>query len=123
MMARDPSGDWAKPFRIETDPAICTVQKITDAFNLWLASWAFDQSQGMPWLQQILGQKNPNLNAIVDIMRRALLSLPRVVAVLSLSLVPVGLARNLFVAWSVQIDTGAIVSGGSGVPFTPALAA
>jgi hypothetical protein len=120
MLARTASGDFQIPMLLVTDPVTCTQQKITDEGNLWLQSWAFDQTVGMPWLQQVLGIKNPNLTAIRALIRRWLLATPRVVSVLQLS---VGFApgtRNAAYAYKVQLDTGEIVTGGAGVPFTPA---
>lgn len=117
MLARTPSGDIAIPMSVVQDPVTIAAQKLTDEFNLWLGSWQFDTTQGFPWLQAVLGVKSPNMTRIRQIFRKALLATPRVTSINFLKLAYDPATRNLSYAWSVQIDTGAIVQGGAGPAF------
>lgn len=123
MCARTPDGsDWAVPMSIVTDPATLTEQKIRDEFDLWLGAWAFDITQGMPWLQQILGRKNISKAATNSLFRRALLLTPRVISVLFINVVGPDENRNFALNYSAKVDTGAIVSGSVPLVFNPASA-
>lgn len=119
MFARLPNGDLAFPLAVVQDPTVCTVQKITDEFNLWRGAWVFDVTQGFPWLQQVLGLKNPSLNAIRSLFRKALLATPRVIAVTSLNFGFDNQTRDVRYAWTAQLDTSQVIAGGAGASFSP----
>lgn len=118
MLARTPSGDIKIPMSVVTDPATLAAQNLSDSLNLWLGSWSFDTSQGMPWLQSIL-VKNPNLTRIRMLFRSAILSVPRVVSVDALSFSYDRKTRNLSYYFESKIDTGIVVQGGAGPAFAP----
>lgn len=119
MFARTSGGDFALPMSVVQDPATITAQKITDELNLWLGSWSFDVTQGMPWLQEILGIKNPSMTKIRALFRSALMATPRVVSVLALAFAIDPKTRHFTYSFTVKVDTGAIVKGGAGVAFSP----
>lgn len=119
MLARTANGDLAFPLRVVQDPTAVTVQKITDEFNLWRGAWVFDQTQGFPWLQNVLGITNPSLNSIRALFRKALLSTPRVVGVSSLNFSFDSRTRDLRYSWTAQLDTSQVIAGGAGASFSP----
>ena len=51
-------------------PAECLAQKLTNRTRIFLGDWYQDLRQGFPWIEQILGVKNPNLSAIATLFQR-----------------------------------------------------
>jgi hypothetical protein len=67
-----------------TDPV---QQNILQRLGMCLGEWFLDNTQGVPWFQQIL-VKNPNQASIDAIVRNTILGTPGVTQLLSYSLVP-----------------------------------
>lgn len=118
MFARTPTGGLAFPMSIVTDPLTLTRQKIQDEFALWLGAWFLDITQGFPWVQRMLGIKNPSVAAIRALLRDTILETPRVIEVIEVAIVFDKVRRNFSAQYAARIDTGAVVAGGV-TPFTP----
>lgn len=117
-LVRTPSGDVAIPLKIETDRATLTRQKITDQFNLWLGEWFLDTTQGFPWIQRVLGIKNPSLTQLRSLFREAILEAPGVSSVDQLTLSVNPQTRGLSVdALQITLNNGEVLTGGAGQPF------
>lgn len=116
-LLRKVTGDIAIPLAIQRDPGKLAAQAIADQFNLWLGEWFLDTTQGFPWVQRILGKTSVNLTQVRGLLRQAILLVPGVIAVeeLNVTFDRVNLALAYFA--SAKLDTGQVVTGGSGVPF------
>ncbi len=63
------------------------VQALTMLFRTWLGETVYDQRAGVPYLQVIFKQRNPDLNSIRFILQRLALTRPGVLSIaLELSL-------------------------------------
>jgi hypothetical protein len=113
---RTSTGDLVLPRVIVTDPASVALQTILDTLALWQGSWFLDLSAGFPWLQAVLGQKNPNVTLVKGLLQQAILYCPYVVSVTAL--VFYSAAQRAF-AYNFQalLNTGQIITGGSNVAF------
>lgn len=89
------------------DVCIITLEK---ELSLFKGSWFIDLAQGIPWLQQILGQKPNDLGAIASIFRKRILAFPQAVSA-EVECVYDGTTRGLTVPFSVKLDNGSIVDG------------
>jgi hypothetical protein len=98
--------------RIETNPQTCAAIKLQDQFDLGLGEWFLDASQGVPYVHQILGVKNPNINAIRALFREIILGTPGIVALNELQVVYNARTRRLFYSFAAVDNTGAIIEGG-----------
>jgi hypothetical protein len=103
---------------IITDPDQCAAIRIQDGLLMFKNSWALDTSQGMTWLQDVLGKKPPPLVAISNLMRKAILNLgaPVVIGVTQVNLAFFSSARDLKYAFQAQSRSGATIEGGSSGP-------
>lgn len=91
-------------------------QKIEAALDLARGEWFLDTREGLPLFESILGHKNPDLEIIKRIYRRAILSVEGIVDVqeLTLTLNP---DRELDYSWVAIADDGQEISGGTGAPY------
>lgn len=64
---------------LETAPADVVVTTFRKEVLLYKGSYFLDQRSGMPWLQDILGQKPKSLSAVSAIFRRKALAISGVV--------------------------------------------
>ncbi len=102
--------------RVEKDPDLCTAQKLTNRFRLFLGEWFIDTRIGIPYFQLVF-VKNPNLQVIAQLFKRVCLQTPRVLNVLSESLNFFNGQRSLICEMKVQTESGAVLVGGPGLPF------
>lgn len=114
--ARTLSGDLVFPRQIVTDPASVARQTCVDVLGLWQQSWFLDLNGGFPWIQQILGAKNPSTTLAKALLRQAILAVPYVIDV-TVQVFFNPTTRQF--AWSFQapLDTGEVLTGGSGQAF------
>lgn len=93
-------------------------QKLNERFNFGKGEWFLDQNQGFPWLQAVIGLKNPSLPAITNLVRGVILGTPGVKRILAMSSAFNRNARKLSLM-NAQIvhDSNAIIVGGIGQPF------
>lgn len=97
------NGDWA--FAIDREGI---QQRISQVLKTIAGEWFLDLDYGVPYFEQIL-IKNPNLPAVQDIFRRALLSVKGVSSVERLNLSLDTTSRTLTVSWVVLTDLGLLV--------------
>jgi hypothetical protein len=119
MFARTAAGDWSLPLTIVTDVGTISAQKIQDVLNLWQGAWFLNILEGFPWLQEVLGRKirAAALNRFRSLMRQAILEVPAVVSILTLQVSLGATNRQLSYYFQAALNTGQILTGGSGVPF------
>jgi hypothetical protein len=96
-------GDWA--FAIDREGI---QQRISQVLKTIAGEWFLDLDYGLPYFEQVL-VKNPNLPAVQDIFRRALLSVKGVSSVERLTLSLDTTSRTLTVSWVVLTDLGLLV--------------
>jgi hypothetical protein len=114
--ARTLSGDIVIPRVLITDPAQVALQTIKDILGLWQGEWFMDTGAGFPWLQQVLGVKNPNVTQIKGLLERAIKTAPYVVSV-SAQVFFNPAARAFAYTFSAPLNTGEVITGGSNTPF------
>lgn len=85
-----------------------TVQKVKQALTTFKGEWFLDESQGMPYIQEIFG-KNPNLNRIKSLYIKAIQSVPEVTEILELNLTENKPSRTLNVDMKLRDLDGNIV--------------
>lgn len=95
--------------RIETDPAVSVTAKVRKTLNLWQASWFLAAADGIPWIQQILAKKNPDLRLVEHILRNALLAIPEITTITSMVLTYTRNTRTLLINTSMVSNKGGVV--------------
>ncbi len=105
--------DIAVPMAIATDPTTCAAIKLNDSLNLGLGEWFIDTQQGIPYVQTILGKKNPNINQIRGIFRSAILQTPGITSIRELNVNYNPGARTLVYDFAAVNNVGAIILGGN----------
>lgn len=83
-------------------PAIVSDVEATILFMV--GEWFVDLSQGIPWFQQVLGQKNPNLAAVQAALFRAIAARQGISQVQSVLVTPNAGARTAEVTWTATAD-------------------
>jgi hypothetical protein len=72
---------------VETDPVKNIVGKVRKVLLLAQAEWFLAAADGVPWIQQILAKKNPDLRIVQTVLVTAILSVPEVGSVENVKLV------------------------------------
>lgn len=106
------NGQWV----LLTDNADQVRQVLQNRLQFFEGEWFLDTRLGVPYFQFVY-VKNPDLNVVDRVFRRAILSVPGLTQILELTLTPNAAARTLAVFTRVQTDEGAIIAGGTGEPF------
>lgn len=96
---------------IVTDPGDATALIIDNKLSMWLGEYFLDLSQGTPW-RAVLGQKNPDLNAVRQMIRSIILGTPPVAQVTDVSLAFSARLRNLSYSWAATLASGQTIVGG-----------
>jgi hypothetical protein len=91
-------------------------QELNNRFALWLGEWFGDTRLGVPFVDFVL-VKNPDMTVVGNIFSQIITSTPGVATILSGSVDFDPAARTLAATYVVQLDNGAILTGGPGVPF------
>ncbi len=91
-------------------------QKIENRLQLGKGEWFLDTRAGTPWLQSILGQKNPDLAVVGRVLRSVIVSVEGIVDAI-VSLDPLGSDRVLTGTWIAISDEGTEITGDIGIPF------
>ncbi len=91
-------------------------QKIENRLELGKGEWFLDTREGTPWLQSILGSKNPDLSIPGRVLRSVIVSVEGIVDATVL-LDPLGPDRTLTGTWVAIDDEGTPITGGIGIPF------
>lgn len=92
-------------------------QKLQARLQFFLGEWFLDITQGFPYLQYVLGVKNPNMTLVKQLFQQVLLDTSPVQTVNNLSLALNSATRALTFDFNVQLQTGATISGSSDGPF------
>ena len=92
-----------------------TVQRIAARLLLFKAEWFLDQRIGTPYFQAVL-IKNPDLDAIRQMIRGIIAATQGVKSVLSVTMSLDRVHRRLTYTWSAKHDSGAVIVGGEGQP-------
>lgn len=87
-------------------------QKIETRLKFWQGEWFLDRRLGFPWLQRVLGRRDPPVDPLV---RSAILSIIDVVSVQSLTINFDNRTRAYSLSYAVVSTDGTVVSGG--IPF------
>ncbi len=104
------NGDWA--FAIDREGI---QQRISQVLKTIAGEWFLDFDYGLPYFEQVL-IKNPNLPAVQDTFRRALLAVKGVSSVERLTLDLDTTSRTLTVSWVVLTDLGLLVGSDNITP-------
>jgi len=91
-------------------------QKLAARLVWFRNAWFRDRSQGMPYWEQILG-KARDIPSISQIFRSVILSTPGVKSIATMTLQFQRAQRRLDYVFEVVHDSGAVITGGRGVPF------
>lgn len=67
--------------------------------------WFLDQRLGVPWFQKILGHK-PRLNAVSQIIQKAILTTPGILAITDFALDYEGATRKLSISFTGESESG-----------------
>lgn len=67
--------------------------------------WFLDQRLGVPWFQKILGHK-PRLNAVSQIIQKAILTTPGILAITDFALDYEGATRTLSISFTGESESG-----------------
>lgn len=101
---------------ITQDPDIATAIKLGNRLQLFLGEWFLDTRIGVPYYQLVY-VKNPNLTTVAQLFRRVILQTPRCIEVLEANLDFISNLRELIAMFKVRTESGAILTGGAGLPF------
>ncbi len=91
-------------------------QKIENRLGLALGEWFLDTREGAPWLQSILGSKNPDFQIIKRVLRSVIVSVPGIDDA-RINLEPLDANRQLTGTWVAIDSEGEEIEGGIGRPF------
>jgi hypothetical protein len=114
------SGDLdfsAHNLTLVTDEDTSIAQKLTNRFQLFLGEWFLDTRVGVPWFQNILGLKNPDMASVGQLLARVITQTPGVASIQSSQLNFISTTRQLLANFVVQTQAGAVLTGGMGQPF------
>lgn len=105
----------AKQLQVTHDPNAQAAQKLQNLFAFFLGEFFLDTRLGIPY-RQFIFVKNPDLRIVKQIFRNVILSVPWIASVVGLKLA-LSKARVLSYAFAAKTQSGAVITGGSGVPF------
>lgn len=91
-------------------------QKITNRLRFFEGEWFLDTRLGVPYYRVVL-IKNPDLEIVKRLLRRAILSVPGIADVVELALTLDAATRNLDYEFRAVDDEGVLIEGGSKDPF------
>ena len=94
--------------RIETDEVKNIVGKIRKVLLLFQGAWFLAAADGVPWFQQILAVKNPDLRIVTNLLTDAVLSVPEVSSVTNFNLVFNRTTRVCTVSFNAVTTVGAV---------------
>lgn len=114
--ARTATGDLQLPRVLVTAPAQVALQTILDTFGLWQSSFYLATNQGFPWLQQVLGVKNPNVTLLKGLFEQAILYCPYVASVTAQVFFDAA-TRAFSYTFRAILNTGEVLTGGSNQAF------
>lgn len=84
-----------------------TAQRLRQKFGLWRGEWFLDASAGVPWLQDVLGQR-PRPEVLQAVVRGVVQDDPGIAALLSLDL-ELQDDRHLRISFRASATNGAVI--------------
>lgn len=81
-------------------------QQLQIRLRFFLGEWFLNENEGMPYIDNIIGAKNPSVALMTDIFRRAILGVPGIVSLDSIEFDFDASSRTLSVDFSATCDTG-----------------
>lgn len=81
-------------------------QSLMIRLEFFQGEWFLDITAGLPYLQEILGVKNPNPNVLDAVFRKAILATPGITSINTLTITLDRATRRATVALSVNTDLG-----------------
>ncbi len=113
---RTTGGDLALPRVVVKDFNSVVLQSAIDALALWSQEWFLDQNVGTKWAS-VLGVKIVSTRQIEQMLQRVLLAVQGIISVTASSVFDRA-KRNFAYTFTAGLNNGAILTGGSGTPFT-----
>ncbi len=105
LLSDGPGGDIALPLAFTTDLRTYTAQRLHENLCFFLGEWFLDQRLGLPYFEQIIGQK-PDLGLIDTLYRRAIQATPGVAVIKQLKLAFDRATRALSVRVEATLNDG-----------------
>lgn len=117
-IALDTNGDWDVSSGTLTflEGADETAQKVKARLSFHRGEWFLDLSQGVPYFEAFL-VKNPDIDALRQVVRKIILDTPGVKSVDTLTLDWDRKRRRMSMTFQARHDSGAIIVGGRGDAF------
>lgn len=88
-----------------------TIQRIANKFALWRGDWFLNVDAGVPWIQEILGEK-PQEQVVFTIIRNVIVSDPEIEELLSLNINFDRTLRELQIDFRARHFNGEIIEEG-----------
>lgn len=85
-----------------------TIQRIDQKFQIWLGEWFLDINAGVPWLENVMGQR-PSEQVMATLLRDVVSNDPGIDELLEISINFVGESRKLEIIWSARLIDETIV--------------
>lgn len=86
-----------------------TVQRLKNKFALWKGDWFLNIDAGIPWIQEILGQR-PQEQVVATIFRNVIANDPDIEELLSLNFEFDRSTRNLTIRFQAQRISGETIN-------------
>ncbi len=111
LLSDGPSGDLdlSQGLRFTTDLRTYTAQRLHENLSFFLGEWFLDQRLGIPYFEQIIGQK-PDLGLIDTLYRRAIRATPGVAAITNLKLAFDRATRALSIRFEAALNDGTAIT-------------
>jgi hypothetical protein len=94
-----------------------TAQRLRIRFDFWRGEYFADTRQGVPYVPEILGNKEMDEATLSAIFRSVILSTPGIVSLISFALVSDGATREAALDFSAQLEDGKIFTSADYGPF------
>lgn len=101
--------DVSQGLRFTTSLAQYTAQRLFDNLSFFLNEWFLNLNEGIPYFEQIIGQK-PDLALIDTLYRRAILATPGVGSISNLKLDFDRATRALAIRFEAQLTDGTLIT-------------
>lgn len=103
---------------VEDDPATEAAINLNNGLQLGQGSWFLDERVGFPWIQRVLGLKDPNLDVLRPLFTNFFLKSPGIAEVLQFDLSFDAATRTLSCPdIRLRASSGAILLGALDRPF------
>jgi hypothetical protein len=94
------------------------IQSIRVRYQTFLGEWFLDGRVGVPWFQELLGNKSLTDDRLNFVLRRVLATTPGVAQILSFHVTKASAQnRTVELDWSARLDSGRILKSSDFGPF------